>query len=294
MNAAQVVGGTSARSAIPPGEAVACPPIFVGGTGRSGTTILGRLLGKQHDYTVIPVEARFHCSPDGLPAVLSGMQTPEEFTRRVIDRWWVGKLAEFLERDALEEALARFLRRAHDDALLAARCLVDELFGGYARERDRSGWVEMTPINAMWGAPYLARLFPELRFLNVIRDGRDVASSLLAVGWQTDAGEALRWWEERMLRGHEQCQALPPGALLTVRFERLLRDDREGGLRELHSFMGWEEDPRVLGFFARRMSAEEAHIGRWEAQFAGSERKRVAAEYEAILERLQDAGVPTP
>jgi Sulfotransferase family len=270
------------------------PPIFVGGTGRSGTTILGRLLGKQHDYTVIPVEAKFHCSPDGLPAVLTGMQTPEDFARRVIDRWWVAKLAEFVERDALDAMLARFLQRAREDRLAAGRGLMEELFGGYARARDRRGWVEMTPINAMWGAPYLARLFPELRFVNVIRDGRDVASSLIAVGWQTDVGEALGWWEERMRRGHEQCRSLPPGALLTVRFERLLRDDREGCLRELHSFMGWEEDPRVRGFFTRRMPLEEAHIGRWQKHFSGRERELVAAEYAAILERLEAAGVPTP
>jgi hypothetical protein len=276
------------------GDARASPPIFVGGTGRSGTTILGRLLGKQRDYTVIPVEARFHCSPDGLPGVLDGTQTPEDFVRRVVDRWWVAKLAEFVERDALDAALTRFLERAREDALAAGRGLMEELFGGYARSRDRSGWVEMTPINAIWGAPHLARLFPELRFVNVIRDGRDVASSLIAVGWQEDAREALRWWEERMRRGHEECRSLAPGALLTVRFERLLRDDRDGCLRELHSFMGWDEDPRVWRFFARRMPQEEAHIGRWRSHFHGHERELVAAEYEAILARLQDAGVPTP
>jgi hypothetical protein len=287
-------GKARPSSSAASGEARLSPPIFVGGTGRSGTTILGRLLGKQRDYTVIPVEARFHCSPDGLPGVLDGTLTPQDFARRVDELWWVAKLAEFVERDAFDAALARFLELAPEDALAAGRGLMEDLFGGYARSRDRGGWVEMTPINAVWGAPYLARLFPELRFLNVIRDGRDVASSLIAVGWQADVREALRWWEERMRRGHEQCQSLAPGALLTVRFERLLRDDRDGCLQELHNFMGWDEDPRVRGFFTRRMPPEEAHIGRWKTHFHGREREFVATEYAAILERLQDAGVPTP
>jgi hypothetical protein len=64
------------------------PPIFIGGTGRSGTTILGRLLGAHPDYETIPVEARFHSSPDGLPGVLGGSVTPEEFVHRVVEQWY--------------------------------------------------------------------------------------------------------------------------------------------------------------------------------------------------------------
>lgn len=270
------------------------PPIFVGGTGRSGTTILARLLGRQRNYTVIPVEARFHCDPDGLPAVLDCVQTPEEFVRRVVDQWWVGKLAEFVERDALDVALARFLRQADDDRFAAGRELMDELFGAYARSQGRRGWVEMTPINAMWGAPHLARLYPELRFVNVIRDGRDVASSLIAVGWLADAREALAWWEERMLKGHEQCGLLPAGSLLTIRFERLLVDDREGALEELLGFLGWDEDPAVQRFFERRMLSEHAHVGRWKAHFRGREHELVTDEYASVLTRLRAAGVPAP
>jgi hypothetical protein len=274
------------------------PPIFVGGTGRSGTTVVGRLLGRQREYTVIPVEARFHCSPDGLPSVLDGQQTPAGFAQRVLAKWFhppggAAKLAVFIERAPLEAALARFVAHAAADPLGAARGLIEELFGGYAHAQGRRGWVEMTPINAMWGAPYLLRLFPELRFVNVIRDGRDVAASLLAVGWLADVREALGWWEERMLRGHRELTALPSGSLLTVRFERLLVDDREGGLREIQRFMGCEEDA-MRRFFTRRMPPEEAHVGRWQTDFSEREREFVAAEYEAILDRLRAAGVTVP
>jgi hypothetical protein len=274
-------------------------PIFVGGTGRSGTTIVGRLLGRHRDYTVIPVEARFHCSPDGLPGVLLGTVTPADFARRVLEEWYhppgrTEKLAAFVTREDLQAALGRFTARAAENPMAAGRSLMEELFGGYARSQDRRGWVEMTPINAMHGAPQLARMFPDLRFVNAIRDGRDVASSLIAVGWAKDAREALGWWEERMLRGHRQLTALPAGSLLTVRFERLLSEDREAGLQELLDFMGWEEDPRMRRFFTRRMTPEQAHVGRWGTHFSGPERDFVVREYESILWRLGAAGAPTP
>jgi Sulfotransferase family len=274
------------------------PPIFVGGTGRSGTTILGRMLGRQREYTVIPVEARFHCSPEGLPGVLLGWQTPEEFARRVVEEWFhppgrAARLAAFVSRTDLDVALARFLAHADADTVAAGRAFTQELFGAYARSQNRSGWVEMTPINAMWGAPHLARLFPELRFVNVVRDGRDVAASLVQVGWISDAGEAIDWWEERMLRGHRECLSLPTGALLTVRFEQLLVGDRERRIDELERFMGRNE-PLMRRFFNRRMSPEEAHVGRWRRDFSGAERELVAAKYEAAVIRLRGAGVTTP
>ena len=275
------------------------PPIFVGGTGRSGTTILGRLLGRHRDYAVIPVEAKFHCSPEGLPSVLLGRQSPERFAERMREEWFHPpgrdeRLAAFIERDALEDALARFLAQAAEDPLAGSRSLVEELFGGYARAQGRRAWVEMTPINAMWGAPYLATLFPELRFVNVIRDGRDVVGSLVRMRWLTDPLEALAWWEERMLRGHRQLASLPANALLTMRLERLLVEDREGAFRELCNFMGWAQEDSMRTFFTRRMPPEQAHVGRWRTDFCGGERERVATEYEAILNRLRAAGVPLP
>ncbi len=275
------------------------PPIFVGGTGRSGTTILGRLLGRHRDYALIPVEAKFHCSPEGLPGLLLGRQTPERFAERMLGEWFhppgqSERLAAFLTRDALAEALARFLAVAAENPVAAGRSLVEELFGSYARAQGKGGWVEMTPINAMWGAPHLARLFPELRFVNIIRDGRDVAASLIHMGWLTDPHEALLWWEQRMLRAHRELASLPADALLTLPLERLLVDDREGAFQELDRFMGWEEDDSMWGFFTRRMPPEEAHVGRWKTDFCGRERELIESEYEAILERLRAAAVPLP
>jgi hypothetical protein len=273
-------------------------PIFVGGTGRSGTTIVGCLLGQHSDYEMIPVEARFHCSPDGLPGVLGGSVTPEEFARRVVELWYYRpgrpKLSTFIERSALDVALAHFLERAPRDSIAAGRTLMDDLFGTYARGKGKSGWVEMTPVNSIWGAPALAKLFPELRLVYVMRDGRDVASSLIGMGWMSDIREALAWWETRMRQAHKMCQKLAPGAMHIVRFERLLVEDRAGALKELRDFFGWADEPTMQRFFARRMTPEDAHVGRWKTRSSDDERIYLESEYPAVIERLQAAGVPVP
>jgi Sulfotransferase family len=274
------------------------PPIFVGGTGRSGTTILGRLLGTHPDYEMVPVEARFHSSPDGLPGVLRGSVTPDEFARRMIEQWYSRperpKLSRFVERKAIDAALERFLSSADRDPLAAGRALIEEIFGDYAHSQGKNGWVEMTPINAIWGAPALARMFPQLRMVYVMRDGRDVASSLLGIGWISDIGEALAWWETRMWQCHKMCQKLAPGSMHTVCFERLLIDDREGALQELRDFLGWSDEPAMQHFFTDHMTSKDAHVGRWKTHLSDQESAFLATAYPASLTRLKAAGVPVP
>src|SRR5947207_11016977 len=62
--------------------------VFVGGTGRSGTHVLGRLIGRHSRYAGIPIEARFHCNKRGLPDLLGGRVTLAGFVEKLRDFWW--------------------------------------------------------------------------------------------------------------------------------------------------------------------------------------------------------------
>lgn len=63
-------------------------PVFVGGTGRSGTTIIARLLGLHPEIYTFPIETRFMVDPGGLvdliPA-LSELWSPWYADRRISD-----------------------------------------------------------------------------------------------------------------------------------------------------------------------------------------------------------------
>ena len=62
--------------------------VFVGGTGRSGTTVTAELLGRHSHFADVPIECRFHCNPNGLADVVSGRATPEQFVRKLRTYWW--------------------------------------------------------------------------------------------------------------------------------------------------------------------------------------------------------------
>src|SRR5581483_2820136 len=62
--------------------------VFVGGTGRSGTTVLAELLDRHSRFRGVPIECRFHCNPKGLADVVGGRATVEEFVRKLETYWW--------------------------------------------------------------------------------------------------------------------------------------------------------------------------------------------------------------
>jgi hypothetical protein len=75
-------------------------PIFIGGTGRSGTTILKRVLGRHPAVYAIPLESRFLVDTDGLLDLVDALSL----------RWRAANTDKALRRF---ESLMRRLRRVH-------------------------------------------------------------------------------------------------------------------------------------------------------------------------------------
>ena len=60
--------------------------------------------------------------------------------------------------------------------------LVRAIFEEYAKGKGKSRWGDKTPTYVL-DLDLLCRLFPNCRVIHLVRDGRDVAVSLLATEW---------------------------------------------------------------------------------------------------------------
>ncbi|MFL5891934.1 MAG: sulfotransferase [Solirubrobacterales bacterium] len=185
--------------------------VFVGGTGRSGTTILAELLGYHSRFCAVPIECRFHCHPKGLADVVARRVAPEEFVRKLRTYWWyrvrvgsrvivpsglsgrlrlaalrgrqrlglapheevrVRGLHQIIERDRFDRAVARFSETSRTDLIRASRDLFFDLVEPVREASGKPAVVEMSTFSIA-SAPELARIFPEARFMHSVRDGRD-------------------------------------------------------------------------------------------------------------------------
>lgn len=124
--------------------------------------------------------------------------------------------------------------------------VVEAFFLGYADEQGKTRWGDKTPIYVLH-IPLLAVLFPEARFIHIIRDGRDVALSYFEfpLGPSNVWEAACRW--RRDVTAGQRAGAAFQGRYMEVRYEELVRDPRVV-LEAICSFMAIAFHPRMLEY----------------------------------------------
>ncbi|MGH2951706.1 MAG: sulfotransferase, partial [Solirubrobacterales bacterium] len=147
-------------------------------------------------------------------------------------------------------------------------------------------------------AATLVRLFPEARFIHVVRDGRDASASRVAqtrglVRPRTRA-QGIAWWEERMRAIEAGAAAIPPARLLTMSLDELLEMERgRVALRPMFRFLGAQVTRGARRYFRQHMSPEHAHTERWRAGLSDRRAARIEALYAESLDRLEAGGAPS-
>jgi hypothetical protein len=121
---------------------------------------------------------------------------------------------------------------------------VRALFANYAAHHGKPRYADKTP-HYVSHLPRLAERFEEARFVHVVRDGRDVALSLLEVPWGPDSvEEAALQWRRRVLEG--RAAGLGPDCYRELRYEALVADPE----RELRALVAWLDLPYDAGMLA--------------------------------------------
>jgi sulfotransferase family protein len=290
--------------------------VFVGGTGRSGTHVIARLLGRHSRFEMVPIECRFHCNPSGLADVVTGKATPDEFLDKLRRFWWhrvrhhgpawarvapfgrgdakVRGLHKIIARDRFEEAVAGFEANCYRDPVSASRTLFFDLLGPLAAEAGKPALVEMSCFTVA-SAAGLTRIFPEARFVHAVRDGRDSGSSKAAKRHKehhpTGVADGIGWWLERLRLAEEGVRGLgDQGKVVPISLDELVWGDRERAYGDLLGFLELDDEPAMRDFFAAQMSADAAHRERWREGMSEDEQEAVRKRYEAALAQLEADG----
>lgn len=226
-------------------------PVFVGGCSRSGTTLLGAMLGVGADKLTVP-EAEFKWRMWAAGAVSVADGEGDGVVKMSTAR-------KYLARDRMFELWNVELPGATPDCV-SFRSLLDYLAAAFGARTGRSAtdvWIDHTPGNIRFAAT-LRRAYPDARFVNIVRDGRAVAASVLALDWGPNtAVEAGRHWATQIAAGLAAEAHLGPGLVCTVRYEDLVRRPAET-LATLCDFLRIEYDDRMVHTREYRVQPYEA------------------------------------
>jgi Sulfotransferase family len=279
------------------GERTGAPIVFVGGTGRSGTHVIARLLAQNRNFELIPVECRFHADEDGFPGLLAGDVTKSQFMRRMRGFWWKGwqtnrfrGLFRHIPRERLDVALAAFDRRFDADPPGACRQLFLQLLYQEAEQAGVRGIVEQS-TDTVAQAPTLVRLFPEAKFIHVCRDGRDASASRVSqtrgLTYPRTRKQGLQWWEERIRAIDRGARAIPEGHLLEVSLDEMLEEGPLRAVEPIAHFAGVGGGKRMQRFFRQQMDQDAANVGRWRESLSKRQADQLDRLYQEALERLE-------
>jgi len=282
-------------------------PIFIGGAGRSGTTLLADLIGCHPRISPV-YETDFlrdfmvlFCSPEAPPLEVACVQAV-----RYMDRWsqslpnrphnkgsherYVhGPHYLLFDRGLALQATIDCIRtiRSGGDAPEAIGRMATRLFNSHTAQDDKVRWANKTPANLAI-LPELVQAFgSELRFVHILRDPRDVACSVVDRPWGPKLhGEVGAWWAGKIQRGLEFAKTRNL-AYMEVHFEDLVRNPGPI-LNRIFEFVG--EAPlgeQVASWHAEgRIPFDLSRVGRWERDFPAEERAAFLAHCGQLMESV--------
>jgi hypothetical protein len=157
----------------------------------------------------------------------------------------------------------------------------------------------------------LVSIFPDARFLHIIRDGRDVACSLYKTHWIVPStgkkvdytqsiGNAARYWRD-IIQTARQHAAHPilEGRVLEIRYEALVAET-ERTLRQVLQFLDEPWHAGVLSHYQKSRQHEptesttlaasrpvyDSAIGRWKSEMTNEDKIAFKAEAGPLLAEL--------
>lgn len=292
-----------------------CHPVFLLGAGRSGTTLLYKILCLHPDVAYI---SNYHTfAPDWVPVGLL-LKLSARFPALKRKAWFDGSgiansrgkrpwPKRFVPGPVEGEALYRRcgLRavspQVHEIPVDAARCLRRRFRHVSAFSGAKVLLSKRTANNQR--LEWLREMFPEARFIHLIRDGRAVAYSLLRVRWWdrhrtwwsgctpqelVDAGEeplavSARNWVKDVQAVQAGLGGLSADQLLEVRYEDLMAEPlRE--VKRVTDFLGLQFTPRFEAVL-RSLELRQRPLA-WKDGWKQDELDTVTREQRALLMEL--------
>lgn len=150
-----------------------------------------------------------------------------------------------------------FTRRVDDRSPASAGELLRVFYELYAEQRGKRRWGDKTP-HYVESMSTVREMFPEARFVHIVRDGRDVMLSLTPLWFGPGSlATAAEFWSQTLISAQVQARTLP--FYMEVRYEDLVCDPA-ASLRQICEFLDLDWSPSMLEYHrhAGQRIAEES------------------------------------
>ena len=233
------------------------PFVFIVGCARSGTTLLQRMVDAHPQIAITP---EMHWITDyfreGKWLGPGGRVSPEQVSSMVEQK-------RFRQFDFTREEFEGLLESGEAVPYVT---FLDRMFALFGRIKGKPLVGNKTPVYVR-RLPTLHALWPQAKFVHLIRDGRDVCLSVLNwnhadrvagryATWVDDpVSTTALWWKRKVLLGLQGGRQLEPDQYYEIRYEHLVARPAEECIK-LCAFLGVPYDEAMLSFHVGRTKSD--------------------------------------
>jgi hypothetical protein len=229
-------------------------PFFIIGSGRSGNTLLRRIL-QSHPDIHIPPETYV------LGDVINGFKNNANL-------YWNDLVGLMLAKFQFHPEFETFgidLRPLLDELIDSPKekrslChILDRFYRYHAKnvaDKETARWGDKTPLNTFY-LHDIAEVFPRAQFIHIVRDGCDVVSSYMKAGIYKDLESAASRWRDS-IDIINRFKATNSSAVLEIHYEELVSNTREV-VRSVCEFLNVEFSESMLA--SEKQAASMGDVG---------------------------------
>lgn len=229
-------------NSIPLNKQEKCTPFFIVGSGRSGNTLLRRIINSKNGIVIPPETYVLGKIIGQLHNAHKNMEW-EEYVNLIVSTFEYHRRFYTFEIDSLSELALKLKDTEEEKRSLAY--IIDQFYIFYAHKlgRNMDRWGDKTPANSIH-VYQIKKLFPKAQFIHIIRDGVDVVNSYVNAGiYDEHATAALRWKGSiEFLRKFGQKNS---DSYFEIKYEELVTNP-EIATRNICGFLGITFDPQML------------------------------------------------
>lgn len=266
-------------------------PIFVGGTGRSGTTILLEYLSKHPQISASnPPEIQILTAKGGLLDLYenNNVNNFEDYIFEI--------------RKEKENGYFSFINSIEDERI---KYLIDELKNSFDKNKQNSiikfytslfekenKYLSDSSTDNISKAHKIDKIFFNAKFIHMVRDGRDSAYSDYQImknnKFYTEIKtpyDALDLWHKKIIKCFKSLSLIDVDKYINIRLEDLVINNREFEKNKILKFLCLENKNDMNLFFDNQIIKEKMSIGKWKnTDYAKDFNKK----YDEILNNLID------
>jgi len=213
-------------------------PFFIVGAQRSGTTLL-RLILNNHSMIAIPEEARF----------LAPLLTKKNLTTPLSGKK-LNKTIKYLQLNSQFKQwnydTSDLMRELEATRSIKINNLIDKIYTSFSQHEHKTVWADKSLF--FRHIDILSEIFPDAKFIHLVRDGRDVFHSWRKMDKsKNNVATTAIDWNYKIHRIEKSFEKLPDHRKLIIRYEDLLKAPQET-VHNICNFIGISFEPEMMNY----------------------------------------------